>query len=210
MMMQAYASRTGTIRNLAALRDAGWRLIVSATGAHRSEGLRYAIDNGAWTAHQQGTTFDASAFVQLIDNLGSGADWIVVPDIVGGGLLSLEFSLRWMGRVRACGRPILLAVQDGMDGYDVGRFLGHETGLFVGGSTEWKEETLPHWGRVARDRGCHLHVGRVNSRRRIRLCADAGADSFDGTSASIYSCSLPLLDGERRQTTLFKRPATDA
>ena len=37
--MIAYASRTGTRRNLAALRGANWRLLVSATGVHRTEGL---------------------------------------------------------------------------------------------------------------------------------------------------------------------------
>ena len=53
--MIGYASRTGTKRNLAALRDAGWRLLVSAAG--RCEPLRghaasfaYALDNGAWSA----------------------------------------------------------------------------------------------------------------------------------------------------------------
>jgi hypothetical protein len=45
--MAGYASRTGTRRNLAALRDAGWRLLVSAEAELRTEGMRYALDNGA-------------------------------------------------------------------------------------------------------------------------------------------------------------------
>lgn len=63
--MIAYASRTGTRRNLDALRGAGWRLLVSATGVHRHEGFRYAIDNGAWTAYQAGTLWNESAFLRL-------------------------------------------------------------------------------------------------------------------------------------------------
>lgn len=39
--MLGYASRTGTRRNLAALRAAGWRLLVSATGVHRDEGFPF-------------------------------------------------------------------------------------------------------------------------------------------------------------------------
>lgn len=46
--MVGYASRTGNKRNLAALRNANWRLLVSAKGELRTEGMRYALDNGAW------------------------------------------------------------------------------------------------------------------------------------------------------------------
>ncbi len=56
--MIAYASRTGTRRNLAALRDAGWRLMVSARGVLRTEGFPYGLDNGAWTAFQRDEPFD--------------------------------------------------------------------------------------------------------------------------------------------------------
>src|SRR3546814_3757104 len=91
----AYASRTGTRRNLDALRDAGWRLMVSARGVLRTEGFPYALDNGAWTSFQHGEKFDAKAFLIAIEKLGAGADFIVVPDIVCGGLESLTFSRRW-------------------------------------------------------------------------------------------------------------------
>jgi len=204
-----YASRTGTRRNLDALRRAGWRLLVSATGAHRSEGFPYAIDNGAWTAHQRGTEFDSVLFVSLLDKLADRADWIVVPDIVGGGHKSWQFSRLWLPRVREYQRPTLIAVQDGLDGYDVGRFLDDTTGIFVGGTTEWKLATLPHWGRVAKDRGCHLHVGRVNSARRIAYCHAVGADSFDGSSASRFAKSLGRLDRARRQPSLLTDISVD-
>lgn len=49
--MIAYASRTGTRRNLAAIREAGWRLLVSAASCLRNEGFPYALDNGAWSAY---------------------------------------------------------------------------------------------------------------------------------------------------------------
>ena len=39
-----------------------------------------------------------------------------------------------------------------------------------------------------------LHVGRVNTARRIRLCAEAGVNSFDGTSATMYACTLSVGD----------------
>lgn len=200
--MIAYASRTGTRRNLAALRRAGWRLMVSARGVLRSEGFPYALDNGAWTAFVKGEPFDADAFRRALDLLGAGADWAVLPDIVEGGLRSLEFSMSWRAQLGdPC--PWLLAVQDGMEVADVRPLVGARLGIFVGGSTAWKVATAGTWGQLAHDAGCWLHVGRVNSARRIRVCAAAGADSFDGSSVSRYAETLPLLDAARRLPDLL-------
>ena len=99
-MMLAYASRTGTRRNLDALRAAGWRLMVSARGVLRTEGFRYALDNGAWTSFQRNEPFDEAAFERAVALLGPGADWIVLPDIVMGGLASLRFSQKWLEQLR--------------------------------------------------------------------------------------------------------------
>jgi hypothetical protein len=195
----AYASRTGTRRNLAALRGAGWRLLVSAAGCLRSEGFRYALDNGAWSAYTSGRPFDDRAFGVALRKMGAAADWTVIPDIVAGGLASLDLSLRWMRRVLDESPRALLAVQDGMCAADVRGFLGDRVGLFVGGSTKWKEETIPAWSALGRSVGCWVHVGRVNTARRISVCTGAGANSFDGTSASRFSKSLGPLDSARRQ-----------
>jgi hypothetical protein len=201
-MLIPYASRTGTRRNLDALRVAGWRLLVSATGVLRHEGFPYALDNGAWTAFQAGRPFDEQLFTTALRKLGRDADWTVIPDIVAGGAMSLEFSLRWMRLVLdECERG-LLAVQDGMSPDDVGHLIGPRVGLFVGGSTKWKEQTLATWSSLARDRQAWCHVGRVNTRRRILACSSAGVTSFDGTSASRFAKTLPLLDGSRRQLAL--------
>lgn len=195
----AYASRTGTRRNLAALRVAGWGLMLSATGVHRTEGFeRYALDNGAWTAYQQGRAWDARKFAALVDVFGPGADFVAVPDIVAGGLDSLRLSESWLPRLSGLR---LVPVQDGMLPGDVTGLLGPSVGIFLGGSTDWKLDTMRAWGGVAREVGCYFHVGRVNSIRRIRLCASCGADSFDGTSATRFAVTLPKLDNARRQTS---------
>ncbi|UCL90220.1 hypothetical protein [Pseudomonas sp. HS-18] len=99
--MTAYASRTGTRTTLAAMREAGWRLLVSAAGALRTEGFeRYALDNGAWSAFQQQTKFDETAFGRALEKVGEKADWVVLPDIVAGGMESLDFSLQWLERLQ--------------------------------------------------------------------------------------------------------------
>lgn len=198
-MILSYASRTGSGKTLRALREHNWRILVSATGAHRTEGFPYAIDNGAWTAFQQGRPFDEALFYSLLKRLGAGADWVVVPDIVEGGLKSLDFSLSWLPRVLQHSRRALVAVQDGMQTSDIEHLLGPSVGLFVGGSTDWKLATMNSWGAVSRRRSCWLHIGRVNSERRIALCAAAGAHSFDGTSATKWSVTIPRLTRARRR-----------
>ncbi len=202
-MMIAYASRTGTRRNLDALRGAGWRLMVSARGVLRTEGFRYALDNGAWTSFQRREPFHEAAFERALAQLGPGADWIVVPDIVMGGLASLKFSRMWLDRLRQRQRladaTFLIAVQNGMRSIDVSGLLGPRVGIFVGGDTRWKLATMAQWARLAHARGAICHVGRVNSARRIRLCAAAGVDSFDGSGVSRFASALPPLDMARRQ-----------
>lgn len=192
--MIAYASRTGTRTTLDALRAAGWRLLVSAAGVLRTEGSAYALDNGAWSAHQQGRAFDARAFGHALHQLGAGADFVVAPDIVCGGEASLELSFRWMRRCLDAAPRMLIAVQNGHEPWQIDELLGPRVGVFVGGDTEWKITTLPRWAAVATARGAWCHVGRVNTARRIALCGAAGATSFDGTSVIRFPSTLDQLD----------------
>lgn len=201
----AYASRTGTKRNLDALRAAGWRILVSAAGPLRNEGFPYALDNGAWSAYTAGRPFDEALFVRALRKMGALADWTVIPDIVAGGAPSLELSLRWMRQVLDESPRALLAVQDGISPADVRPFLGERVGIFVGGSTPYKLKTMPAWGSLARELGCWLHIGRVNTGRRIRDCSAAGATSFDGTSASRFAVTVRPLDLARRQLALLPK-----
>ena len=208
-----YASWTGTYRNLDALRKAGWHLL---TGPHIMWGhgwkaplwtdktvAPHALDNGAWSAYQKQEPFNGPAFERALDVAGHSADWIVVPDIVAGGRKSLEFSLSWLERMKQF-KLNLLAVQDGMEPCDVQPHLSNRVGIFVGGTTEWKLDTMCRWGELARDVGCYLHIGRVNSCRRIRLCQKVGAHSFDGTSATRFASTIPRLDNARRQKTIWE------
>ena len=200
-----YAGHTNGARNLAELRRYDWRLLRTPfTTGQSNHGFRYCLDNGAWRAHQQGTVFDVIPFIEMLKKWATGADFVIVPDIVAGGLASLDFTKRWLPRVAQFGcESLLIPVQDGMSPADVEGMLGPTRGIFVGGSTEFKEETTPMWGRVAARAKCWLHVGRVNSARRIAICAEAGADSIDGTSATKFSCTTARLDRASRQLSLL-------
>jgi hypothetical protein len=200
--MIAYASRTGTRRNLAALRAAGWHLLVSAAGCLRHEGFPYALDNGAWSAFQHGTAFDAKRFERAVELLAAGAEWVVAPDIVAGGRESLELSLAWLPRLLDRTTRVLLAVQNGIQETDIASLLGPRVGIFVGGDTEWKLATMDQWAALARARGCWCHIARVNTVRRVLRCQVAGAHSFDGTSVSRFACTITELDNARRSPAL--------
>ena len=198
--IMAYASRTGTRRNLSGLRRAGWRLVISPRGVQRTEGFRYGLDNGAWTAFTHGEPLlDLTAFERSVSRFGADADWIVVPDIVGGGVRSLALSEAWLPRLEDVNKQLLIAVQDGMAPSDVAPLLGSTVGLFVGGTTAWKLRTMRKWGKCAKSAGCWCHIGRVNSAKRIRACIDAGATSFDGSSASRFFDTLELLERARQK-----------
>jgi hypothetical protein len=201
--MQAYASHTGTRRNLSAMREASWRLILSPAGTLTTQSMKYGLDNGAWSAFQQGRPFNDLAFMRAVEKVGEGADWIVLPDIVAGGMRSLDLSLAWMDRLRGLPTPLLIAVQNGMELDDVRRHLSPSIGIFIGGDTAWKESTAIAWGQLARRRNCYLHVGRVNTARRIAICAAAGANSYDGSSVTRFAKTLPPLDKATRQPDLF-------
>lgn len=195
-----YATWTGTRRNLEALNRHGMRVLTGPDQLSRRgiPPLAWALDNGAWSCHTDGRDFDGTAFREAVRRWGYAADWIAVPDIVGGGLESLALSMRWLDELTKVGRPLLIPVQDGMEPDHLLGLLGSRVGIFVGGTTRWKEQSLPVWGRVAAQAGCWLHVGRVNTARRVQLAIDAGAHSIDGTTITMYADTAPAIDRATR------------
>ncbi len=191
--MICYASRTGTKRNLDVLRAAGWRLMISATGVWRTEGFRYAIDNGAWTAYQQGTPFDRLRFMQLVSAFGADADFVVIPDVVGAGRDSLAFSKTWISTlIRKPHKMLLLAVQDGMTPKDVSPTL----------RSEWKDATIASWGQFGYEKGIYVHVGRVNTKRRLALCESSAIHSIDGSGPSRFALHAKKMTEWAKQSSL--------
>ncbi len=188
-MMDAFASRTGTKRNLAALREAGWGLFVAAAGVHRHEGFRFWAENSAYTWWQRGLPFQVEPWQRLLDSHGRDplCEGIVAPDIVCGGAESLRLTLSWLPRLLEYGPRVYLPVQPEIAPRDVAPLLSDRVGLFVGGDDLWKETTCALWARLAHNHGARCHVGRVNSRRRLLICKAAGADSFDGSGPSRFA-----------------------
>lgn len=82
--------------------------------------------------------------------------------------------------IRLIGFPVAYVAQDGAEKLPIPPFC---RAVFVGGSTEWKmspaaDEVI----RRAKKCGLWVHVGRVNSQKRIRHFMRVGVDSVDGTT----------------------------
>ena len=204
--MICYAAHATTAVNRAALDAAGWGLLCSAayrwtdpvwrSRARGGHGL--ALDNGAWTAHNKGVVFDDAAFTRavLAQDGPDALDFIVCPDVVMDAAGTRAMASRWLAWTLSHTRRVLLPVQDGMEGDALP--LSDRVGLFVGGSTEWKERTIPYWAQRARNAGCYCHVGRVNTTQRMNICRNAGVDSIDGSGVSKFKVHLDRIEAGRR------------
>lgn len=142
-------------------------------------GLPWAADNGAFAG------FNERRFLRMLDRIEgrTGCLFVAAPDVVADAEATLNLFGGWRQEIAGRGLPVAFVAQDGLEALRVpwGRF----DALFLGGSTEWKlgkhAEALC---RKAKARGKWVHMGRVNTRHRIRLAATWGCDSVDGTGFS--------------------------
>ncbi|MFD7015211.1 hypothetical protein [Streptomyces sp. NPDC059928] len=117
----------------------------------------------------------------------------MAPDVPMDAEATLAESLPWLDPIRSLGLPAAFAAQDGSEHGLIpwGRF----DVLFLAGSTPWK--TGPAAQRLAveaGERGLAVHMGRVNSRRRLRIAQAFGCTSCDGTYLAFGpTTNLPRL-----------------
>lgn len=147
----------------------GWR--------EPSHYLPYALDNGAFGAFSKGVAWDADAFVSLLDRASAARIkpiWVAVPDVVADAKATCAKWPEWSARIRERGFQCAFVVQDGMNREHV---PADADLIFIGGSVAWKWATLAGWCAHFR----RVHVGRVNSLRRLIECDERGVESVDGT-----------------------------
>jgi hypothetical protein len=102
------------------------------------------------------------------------------PDVVADAAATLELSAPMLPRIAKLGyRPALVA-QDGLE--DLAVPWAEFDALFIGGTTAWKVgDAAAALAIEAKRRGKWVHMGRVNSLRRMRYAESIGCDSADGT-----------------------------
>lgn len=143
---------------------------------HRPTDIPWACDNDGF----QG--FRPAPFLRMLAAVAHlpGCKFVACPDVVGDARETLTRFMRWAPIIRELDLPVAYVMQDGLERVGVPWDL--TDAVFVGGSTEFKlGDTAIRTCREAKERGKWVHVGRVNSVRRIRYAQSIGADSVDGT-----------------------------
>jgi hypothetical protein len=174
-------------------------------GNRRPPGVDWCADNGCYSAGYPG---DLSwlRWLRSRDDVDRCA-FAVAPDVVGDAVATYHRSRIWLHHIRWLGYPVAYAAQDGAmiatlpwDEFDV---------LFIGGSTDFKlGPVMRGIAEEAKRRGKGLHMGRVNSERRLRYAKFLGCDSCDGTYLTFGpDVNLPrllrYLQVVNNQTDLF-------
>jgi hypothetical protein len=137
-------------------------------------GAVWAADNGCFNAR----TFTVLRWGRWLLKQPRTALWAAVPDVVADHEATMRSWRRYAPWVRRIGfRPAFVA----QNGCTPNAIPADAECVFIGGDTRWK--LSPEAFAVAaeaRRRGLHVHVGRINSRRRFRMWAPH-ADTCDGT-----------------------------
>ena len=175
---------------------------------NRPGALPWAVDNGAFA------NFDECSFLMALQRFQEkpGCLWVAAPDIVGNALATLQWFDRWEPMIRERGFPVALVAQDGLDS-TITPWSKFEC-LFIGGSTEFKLGSEARTLIIeAKQRGKIVHMGRVNTLKRMRYAHDLGVDSIDGTQWSRFGDTyigwglneLARLEGQPPLYSVVKR-----
>jgi hypothetical protein len=105
----------------------------------------------------------------------------------------LDLSAPFLPQIRKLGYPAALVAQDGLESLEV-PWSDFDV-LFLGGSTGWKlGEHAAALTAKAVSQGKWVHMGRVNSFKRITYAKQIGCTSSDGTYISFGpSKNLPKV-----------------
>lgn len=144
-------------------------------------GWTWACDNGAFSG------FDESAFLRMLLHLQTvgGCRFVACPDVVGDHDATLVQFRVWAPRLAEWGwRPAFVA----QNGCTIDNAPWEDMrALFIGGDTEYKLRGSVPLIEEAKRRGLWVHVGRVNTLRRLDWAIARGADSVDGSAFSRFS-----------------------
>lgn len=158
----------------------GWGQLLTPQSKARivRPGVAWAADNGQFSGKITPAQF--LDWLVMMRPYRHSCLFAACPDVVCNATATLD-RYRWYAwQVKALGYPVALVAQDGMESL---RWPPCFDALFIGGSTEWKMSAAADWCIAeAKRRRAWVHVGRVNSQRRIRHFQLVGVDSCDGTA----------------------------
>lgn len=134
-----------------------------------------ALDNGCFSDR-----WDVTRWRAWLGRQPTTALFAVVPDVVADATATRRLWDEHAWFVRSLGHRAAYVLQDGQTVNDVP--WDQCDAVFIGGSTAWKLSPDAYALIVeAKARHKWVHMGRVNSLRRMRFARDWGCDSVDGT-----------------------------
>lgn len=206
--MMIYLGNNGTLSTFELMKANGWgNVLLANRWRYPKPGIKWFLDNGAYSCYVNNTDFDDRAFFGVFDKIEyscSYPDFVVVPDIVAGGYESLRFSLEWLPIIPG-GYNCYLAVQDDMELDVIEKYIGLFDGLFVGGSLKWKMRTSENWIKLAHQHGLKCHIGKVGTFKRLVWAKKIGADSIDSSTfvQARAGSGFKRIEAAKLQTALY-------
>lgn len=198
---------TGSVRRFLPERPDRLGVLLTPVGGNRvgwwPDGTTWAGDNLCFKG------LDVTAWLKFLAKLTASPlrpAWVTCPDAVGDAAKTWELYDLWSPVLRSVGLPVALVLQDGMENLARRARLtweineGRLAAVFVGGTTSFKlGDVAACCCRQAKEAGLLVHVGRVNSFRRVlyfaRRCRDEGwsVDSIDGGTAVWGEANIPKM-----------------
>jgi hypothetical protein len=173
--------------------DPNFGFMMTPYMGNKLEGQTWAADNGCFT-HPDAPVESYFSWLEGRRTEFSSCLFATAHDVVGDAVATLARSIPLLPRIRELGLRAALVGQDGLENLEIPweRF----DALFIGGTTEWKlSDAARNISLRAKELGKWLHMGRVNSNKRIQIAKfDFDCDSVDGTYVAFGpSVNIPRL-----------------
>lgn len=158
----------------------GW-MVTPEMGNKLPDRGYFGIDNGCFSHPER---FDRDRYadfvIKKIEEAPGRCLFATAPDVMGDHLGTLRQFEAHAEQLSATGAPVALVGQPGLGVEDVP--WRDVDALFLGGGTAWRSGQEAHaLALEAQRRGLWVHMGMVNTTRRIKAAQSMGCDSVDGT-----------------------------
>lgn len=186
-MMLLVSGATKTVRRILTNKPQTMQWLGSLITPHSGNSIESVLNLGcSWAADNAAfSNWCESSWLSMLDRISKKPRllWATIPDVVGDAKETLALFEKYAPKMSHL--PRAFVAQDGAE--VAGVPWDSIDCLFIGGTTEWKLGGLAlSLVEQAKKKSKLVHMGRVNTLRRLRLAKAWGCDSIDGTSMSMF------------------------
>jgi hypothetical protein len=145
------------------------------------QGCLFGADNDCFKG------FDKVKYEKMIEMLPrvDKLKYVTIPDVVGNYEETIKLFDEWYPLLKNENLPLAFVLQDNTPINEIP--FDKFKSLFIGGSTEYKlSKEVADIVRITKEKDKWVHMGRVNSKKRIKYAHAIGCDSVDGTGFSMF------------------------